>query len=282
MHTKNQFALNCKGKQLDLSQPKIMGILNVTPDSFSDGGRFVNPEQAIIRAEQMIQQGADILDIGGESTRPGAEEVSEQQELDRVIPLIEMLKDLPPPISVDTRKAKVMQEAIAAGACMINDVNALNCATTRQVAAQLDVPVCLMHMQGKPETMQSEPHYDDVFGEVSSFLSQQAQAAQAAGVKSSNIILDPGFGFGKTLAHNVALFKQLPKLVSLGYPILVGLSRKRMLGAITGKDVAERMPASICSGLLAIQNGASILRVHDVAETKDMLRILETLTINLS
>jgi len=262
---------------LTLKQPLIMGILNVTPDSFFDGGQFNVLEHAHAKALQMIAQGADMIDIGGESTRPGAQLVSVQQEIDRVIPLIEQLKSINCPISIDTRKPQVMKLAIAAGASMINDVNALSSDEALEVVANAQVAVCLMHMQGEPQHMQHQPHYENVVDEVMSFLLERAARAEAAGILSSNIILDPGFGFGKTLDHNIQLFKSLNLLVNKGYPVLIGISRKSMLGEITAKDANQRMAASITSALLAAQAGVSILRVHDVSETKDMLNTLKSL-----
>ncbi len=277
MKPSSPMILNFCDFSMSLERPIIMGILNVTPDSFSDGGLFANKQQALIKAQQMIVEGVDILDVGGESTRPGAAKVSEQQELDRVIPLIEALKGFDCPISVDTRKPKVMKEALGAGVSMINDVTALESEESIKIVAEADVPVCLMHMRGLPQTMQQSPTYENIVDEVIEFLIERAKIAQGLGVKQQNIVLDPGFGFGKTLAHNVALFKSLDRLVEKGYPVLVGLSRKSMLGEITGKNVTDRMPASITSAMLAVQAGVKILRVHDVSETKDMLRVLDAL-----
>jgi len=277
MKPSSPMILNFCDFSMSLERPIIMGILNVTPDSFSDGVLFANKQQALIKAQQMIVEGVDILDVGGESTRPGAAKVSEQQELDRVIPLIEALKGFDCPISVDTRKPKVMKEALGAGVSMINDVTALESEESIKIVAEADVPVCLMHMRGLPQTMQQSPTYENIVDEVIEFLIERAKIAQGLGVKQQNIVLDPGFGFGKTLAHNVALFKSLDRLVDKGYPVLAGLSRKSMLGEITGKNVTDRMPASITSAMLAVQAGVKILRVHDVSETKDMLRVLDAL-----
>lgn len=264
----------CEARRLDLTQPRIMGILNITPDSFSDGGRFLHADAALRQAERLVDEGADILDIGGESTRPGALAVPEQQEIERVAPVIEAIAArIEVPVSVDTSKPGVMRAAVSAGACMINDVNALRAEGAVQTAAELAVPVCLMHMQGEPRTMQQSPSYDDVVGEVRAFLLQRAQACEAAGIPRHAISLDPGFGFGKTLAHNLRLLRGLPVLADTGYPVLAGLSRKSMLGAITGREVAQRLPASLAVALLALQGGASILRVHDVAETVDVLKV---------
>ena len=264
-----------QSRTLDLSTPKIMAILNVTPDSFFDGGRFDSIETALLQALQMIREGASIVDVGGESTRPGAEAVSEQQELDRVMPVIEALRNRTElPVSIDTSKPQVMREAVSAGAAMINDVCALGEPGALQAAAELGVPVCLMHMQGRPRTMQAQPTYDNVVAEVVEFLRGRVAAAVAAGVPRDGLIVDPGFGFGKTVAHNLELLRGLGEVAALGYPVLAGLSRKSMLGKLTGRPVAERLAGSIALGLLAAQNGAAILRVHDVAPTVDALRVL--------
>lgn len=270
--------LDCGGLLLPLDRPRIMGVLNVTPDSFSDGGLWTDPERALRHAVDMVDEGADIIDVGGESTRPGAEDVSTEHELDRVIPLIERLaRQIEAPISIDTSKPVVMREAVAAGAGMINDVYALRREGALEAAASLHVPVCLMHMQGEPRDMQNDPRYSDVVGEVRDFLAGRAQACLDAGIAADRIVVDPGFGFGKSLAHNLALLRGLPELASLGYPVLVGLSRKSMLGTITGRGPGDRVAASVAAALLAVQNGASIVRVHDVAETVDALKILSAL-----
>jgi dihydropteroate synthase len=255
-----------------------MGILNITPDSFSDGGLWTDPELALRHGLDMVSEGADIIDIGGESTRPGASPVPLQEELDRVIPLIEQLRgETDAPISIDTSKPEVMREAVAAGAGMINDVFALRVDGAIDTAAYLGVPVCLMHMLGDPGTMQERPSYEDVVKDVGDFLLSRAMACQDAGIAASEIVLDPGFGFGKTLEHNLALLRGLPDLVQLGYPILAGLSRKAMLGAVTGRDAGARVAASLAAAILAVQGGASIVRVHDVAETADALKVLAAL-----
>ena len=269
--------IDCLGKKLDLSTPKIMGILNVTPDSFSDGGNFFEEhsiEKAFLQAEKMIEAGADIIDIGGESTRPGADEVSESEEIDRVVPIIEKISQLRIPISIDTSKPKVMQAAIKAGAAMINDVCGLSSDAAKQTAASLNVPVCIMHMKGQPRTMQSNPEYLDVVSEVCGFLSKRVQEVEAAGVNPEQIIIDPGFGFGKNLQHNVDLLKSIEQFIELGYPLLVGVSRKSFLGIISQKDVDNRTTISVAAAQFAVQQGAHILRVHDVAETKNMLKFL--------
>ncbi len=261
---------------LDLTRPRIMGILNVTPDSFSDGGRFDRLDAALRHAEAMCAAGADIIDIGGESTRPGAAPVSEAEELERVIPVIEAIRrDLEVPISIDTSKPAVMRAAVAAGATLINDVNALRAPGALEAAVEAGVPVCLMHMQGEPRTMQQAPHYDDVVAEVRDFLLARAEACVAAGIPRHAILLDPGFGFGKTLAHNLALLRELPALTATGYPVLVGISRKSMLGRLTGREVDQRLAAGLAAAVLALEGGARILRVHDVPETRDALRVWE-------
>jgi dihydropteroate synthase len=264
----------CGNSRFDLSRPLVMGIVNVTPDSFSDGGLHVQRDAALAHAHKLIAEGADILDIGGESTRPGAQPVSIQQELDRVMPVIEGLKGVPVPVSIDTCKPEVMLAAIAAGAQMVNDINALQDPAAMNAVAAGRVSVCLMHKQGDPQTMQQQPQYQDVVTEVSAFLCERVAAAKAAGVGHDRIVIDPGFGFGKTLAHNLSLLQELKQLTELGVPILAGLSRKSMLGALTGRDTGQRLPASIAAGLIAVQRGANILRVHDVGATVDALKVL--------
>ena len=257
-----------------LDSPAVMGVLNVTPDSFSDGGRYSTIDVALRHAQQMAEQGAAIIDVGGESTRPGAGAVNEQEELDRVMPVIEALRrvvDLP--ISIDTSKPGVMRAAVAAGASIINDVYALQADGALQAAVELQQPVCLMHMQGEPRTMQNEPQYDDVVTEVTQFLRERVAQCMQAGLCEGLIIVDPGFGFGKKPAHNVELLAGLSRVTEIGVPVLVGLSRKSTLGKITGKDVSQLMPASIAAAVLAFQQGAQIVRAHDVAETVDALRV---------
>ena len=268
--------LEFKQGALDLTVPKVMGILNVTPDSFSDGGRYLALEQALEAAYSMVEQGAAILDIGGESTRPGAAPVSLDEELRRVIPVIEALsREVEVPLSIDTSKPEVMSAAVEAGASLINDVMALRQPGALQVAADLKAPVCLMHMQGQPGNMQHNPEYFDVVAEVKSFLRQRKQVCREAGIDPSQIILDPGFGFGKTLNHNLKILRYLDEFKELNSPILVGISRKSMLGQLTGKAVEERLPASVAAAVLAAERGAHILRVHDVGPTVDALKILE-------
>jgi dihydropteroate synthase len=265
--------LRCGKFHLDLSRPLVMGIVNVTPDSFFDGGQHLRRDAAIAHARQLIAEGADIIDIGGESTRPGAQPVSIQQELDRVLPIIEALHGAPVPISVDTCKPQVMQAAIAAGVQMVNDINALQDAAAMNAVAAGDVAVCLMHKQGDPQTMQAQPQYGNVVTEVYEFLQGRIAAAEAAGIGRERIVIDPGFGFGKTLEHNLALLCGLEKLTELGVPLLAGLSRKSMLGALTGQDVEHRAHASVAAALLAVLRGASIVRVHDMRATVDALKI---------
>jgi dihydropteroate synthase len=253
-----------------------MGIVNVTPDSFSDGGKHLDRRAAIMGARQMLQDGADILDIGGESTRPGAKPASLSEELDRVLPVIEALSGEGVPLSVDTQKPEVMRAAIAAGASIVNDVNALQAAGALAAVADTQAGVCLMHMQGTPGTMQGDPRYDDVLVEVREFLVDRADACDAVGISRARIVLDPGFGFGKTLAHNLTLLRDLDRFLETGYPILAGISRKSMLGALTGRDVSDRLAASVAAAMIAAQKGARILRVHDVRETVDALKIWQT------
>lgn len=255
-----------------------MGILNVTPDSFSDGGRFLSPPAAVARAQHMVEEGAALIDVGGESTRPGAQPVSVQEELDRVMPVIEALhKEIPVPISIDTGKPEVMRAAVAAGAGLINDVRALRAPGALDAAAQLNaqasVPVCLMHMQGDPGTMQQNPHYDDVVAEVCAFLSERVQACVQAGIPRARLLLDPGFGFGKALVHNLRLLAQLDRLTALGLPLLVGLSRKRMIGDLLGAPVEARLHGSLALAVIAAWQGALIIRAHDVRATVEALKV---------
>lgn len=250
-----------------------MGIVNVTPDSFSDGGRHLMREAAIAHAQQLISEGAAILDIGGESTRPGAAMVSVQEELDRVLPVIEGLRGIAVPMSIDTCKPEVMHASIAAGVNMVNDINALQHPDALAAVAASDVAVCLMHKQGQPQTMQIEPKYLDVLNEVITFLGARVHAVKAAGIAHERILVDPGFGFGKTLAHNLILLRKLEQFAGLGVPLLAGLSRKSMLGTITGQGVEDRLAASLAAALLAVKGGARIVRVHDVRATCDALKV---------
>lgn len=272
--------LQCGNHRLDLSGPRIMGILNTTPDSFSDGGSYygtsgLSLDLVLQKAEQMLAQGADILDVGGESTRPGAAPVSEQEELDRVIPVVEALVSrLGALVSVDTSTARVIRESAKVGAGLINDVRALQREGALVAAAETGLPVCLMHMQGQPSTMQHNPQYQDVVNEVQLFLTERVNACRSAGIPDQRIVLDPGFGFGKTLAHNLTLLQRLPDLKTLGFPLLVGLSRKSLLAQLLNRPVYERLAGSLALAMLAAQGGAAIIRVHDVAETVDTLRVL--------
>jgi len=254
----------------------VMGVVNVTPDSFSDGGEFLAPDRAVHHALELVAAGADILDVGGESTRPGAEPVDEVEELGRVLPVIEgIVAATDVPVSIDTAKPGVMQRAVAAGATMINDVNALRAEGALETAARLGVPVCIMHMLGEPRTMQKNPAYVSVVEDIRAFLAERVAACETAGIDRRHVVLDPGFGFGKALEHNLELLARLDELVAMGFPVLAGMSRKSMLGAITGRKIpAERVAASLAAHLIAAQKGAAVLRVHDVAETADALKVL--------
>ena len=266
--------LRCGNIQLDLSTPRIMGILNITPDSFSDGGRYMHVDQAVEHAHQLIAEGAAIIDIGGESTRPGAQWVPLQQEIDRVLPILDALQDCGAVLSVDTRKPEIMAAAIAAGAHMINDIDALQAEGALQAVAAGDTAVCLMHKQGEPQAMQINPSYADVLAEVTEFLAARIAVAMDAGIARERIVVDPGFGFGKTLEHNLKLLCHLDR-ITLGVPILAGISRKTMLGKITGREVGQREYAGLAANVLAVMRGARILRVHDVAACQDALKIIQ-------
>jgi dihydropteroate synthase len=270
--------LRCGSYSLDLERPLIMGVVNVTPDSFSDGGRYLARESAITHARALVDEGADILDIGGESTRPGAAAVTLDEERRRVLPVIEALAGCGVPLSVDTRRPDLMREALAAGASLVNDISAGEGEGALEAIAASDAAVCLMHKQGEPQTMQQAPHYVDVVAEVRDYLARRAEAAMAAGIERSRIVVDPGFGFGKTYAHNLALLAGFPALTALGYPVLAGLSRKAMLGKITGREPAQRVHASVAAALFAAERGARILRVHDVTATRDALAVWWTLS----
>jgi len=267
--------LDCAGRVLRLDRPRVMGIVNATPDSFSDGGEHATVEAAVAHGLQLAEEGADILDIGGESTRPGAQDVPVDEELGRVIPVIEALaKQTSLPISIDTSKPEVMRAAVAAGAGLINDVYALRREGALEAAAALGVPVVLMHMLGEPRSMQEAPRYDDVVADVHRFLAERIFAAEMAGIAKKNIVVDPGFGFGKTIAHNLALLAQLQRFTELGVPVLAGLSRKKTIGELTGRsDPHDRIHGSLAAHLIAAQRGAMILRVHDVAATIDALKV---------
>ena len=266
--------LDCNGRPLELDRARIAAIINVTPDSFADGGKFLEPQQAIEHGLKLVEEGADLLDIGGESTRPGAEEVDAATEIARVVPVIEALAARTKiPISVDTSKPEVMRAAVAAGAGLINDVRALRADGALDAAAALGVPVVLMHMQGDPRTMQDDPQYDDVVGEVHRFLTDRLFACQMAGIDKKKILVDPGFGFGKTLEHNLALLRDLARFAEIA-PVVAGLSRKATIGTLTGRVAhADRAAGSAAAALIAVQNGALIVRVHDVAITRDVLAV---------
>ncbi|MGL4516534.1 MAG: dihydropteroate synthase [Shewanella sp.] len=270
------FELISGTKRLVIDSPLVMGILNVTPDSFSDGGQYSSFELACQHADTMVSQGAQFIDIGGESTRPGADEVSLDAELARVLPLIEYVAAKHDVwISIDTSKPEVMRQAVNAGAHLINDVRALMAPQALEMAAQLQVPVCLMHMQGKPSTMQLAPDYQNVIADVASFLTERIQACIAAGILREQLLIDPGFGFGKTVEHNYELLAKLQHFQQFDLPMLIGLSRKSMIGELLGKPIGERLAGSLAGAMLAAQNGAQIIRVHDVAETVDVLKVLQ-------
>ena len=267
--------LDCHGRALRLDQPRIAGIINVTPDSFSDGGLHFDAGAAIAHGLRLVEEGADLLDVGGESTRPGADEIYANEEIARVVAVVEALaKQTSVPIAIDTSKPEVMRAAVAAGAGFINDVYALRRDGALDAAADLKVPVCLMHMQGEPRTMQQAPHYDDVVSDVRRFLAERIFACEMSGIDKQRIVVDPGFGFGKTLEHNLALLRSLDEFAALGVPLLVGLSRKGMIGTLTGREnPADRAAGSAAAALLAVQKGAAIVRVHDVAATRDALAV---------
>jgi dihydropteroate synthase len=266
--------LSCGRHTLDLSTPAVMGVLNVTPDSFSDGGRFLDPGEAVREARRLAAEGAALIDVGGESTRPGADPVDPAEELDRVLPVIEaIVAELELPVSVDTSKPEVMEAALAAGASMVNDVMALRAPGALEIVASSGAAVCLMHMQGQPRSMQLEPRYRDVVQDVHHFLSERVAACEAAGMDRSRLVIDPGFGFGKTLEHNLCLLSALDEFTREGLPVLAGLSRKSMIGQITGRPTAERLAGSVALAALAVERGASIVRAHDVAATLDAVKI---------
>ena len=269
--------LACGHYKLPLNRPLIMGVLNVTPDSFSDGGKFIELKPAVIHAKRLIAEGADLLDIGGESTRPGAAPVSLDEERRRVLPVIDALIGDAVPISIDTQKPDLMREAVAAGASLVNDVYGFRTPGAFEAVAASGAAICIMHMQGAPRTMQHDPQYSEVVSEVGEYLAQRVRAAEAAGIARERIVVDPGFGFGKTLAHNLALLRGLGRFKDIGGALLAGLSRKTMLGKITGRDPEQRVFASVAAALLAVQNGAHIVRVHDVAATRDALAVWRAL-----
>lgn len=265
--------LQCGKFKLDLSRPLIMGVVNLTPDSFSDGGQFATAGQAVEHAQALLAQGADIVDLGGESTRPGAAPVALDEERRRVLPVLERLAASGAPVSVDTRKPQLMREAIAAGAAMVNDINALAASGALEAVAATDAAVCLMHKRGDPQTMQADPRYDDVVSEVADFLRERVAAAERAGIARARIVIDPGFGFGKTFEHNLELLRAFERFAGLGVAVLAGLSRKAMLGKITGREVGDRVCASVAAAMIAVDRGAHIVRVHDVAATRDALAV---------
>ena len=266
--------LQCGARTLTLSAPVVMGVLNITPDSFSDGGRFIGHDAALRHAATLVADGADILDVGGESTRPGAAPVSAQEEMDRVLPVVEHIAaEFDVLISLDTSTPEVMTAGASAGAGLLNDVRALQRPGALAAAASTGLPVCLMHMQGEPGTMQQAPQYDDVVEEVSDFLRARVAACEQAGIPRERLLVDPGFGFGKTLAHNLRLLRELRRLEALGLPLLVGVSRKRMIGEALGRPVDERLPGGLALAVMAVERGAHIIRVHDVRETVDAVRI---------
>lgn len=274
---------NFSGRELDLSLVQIMGVLNVTPDSFSDGGKFNDMDAALVQAQKMLDQGASIIDVGGESTRPGAAKVSLQEELDRVCPVVEKLvSESEAIVSVDTSTPEVMRESLSLGAGMINDVRAFSREGAIDAVAESEAMLCVMHMQGEPQTMQESPNYQKVVDDVCAYLRGRANALKSHGVESGRIVVDPGFGFGKTLEHNLALLNHVGKILELDYPVLIGLSRKSMFGAILDKPVDQRLYASIAGAVVAAQQGAHIVRVHDVAETADAVRVINALRLNKS
>jgi len=272
--------LVCGSRTLDLSTAVVMGVVNVTPDSFSDAGAFATPRAAIARVEQVVEEGAAIVDIGGESTRPGATPVTVSEEIDRVMPVIERALETPAVVSIDTSRPQVIHAAVRAGVHFINDVRALTLPGALEAAAGSGAAVCVTHMQGSPADMQDNPHYDDVVREVAAYLATRAAACTAAGIGRERIVIDPGFGFGKTVAHNLALLRRIETLVASGLPVLVGLSRKRMIGAVTGRAVGERLAGSVALATIAALYGACIVRAHDVAATVDALRLVAALQEN--
>ncbi|MDG4595127.1 MAG: dihydropteroate synthase [Candidatus Contendobacter sp.] len=266
--------LDCAGKALDLSRPAVMGVLNVTPDSFSDGGRYLQWDAALRRAETMVEEGAALIDVGGESTRPGAPPVLVQEELDRVLPVVERLaRELPVPISVDTSKPEIIREATRAGAGLLNDVRALRLPGALEAAAASGLPVCLMHLRGEPATMQQEPVYADVVAEVHAFLAERIRVCESVGISRERILVDPGFGFGKTLDHNLLLLRHLNRFTDLAAGVLVGISRKSMIGALLNAPIGERLSGSLAAAVIAFWQGASVIRTHDVRETVQALRV---------
>ncbi len=268
--------LNCSGKPVDLTHPQIMGILNVTPDSFSDGGEFIVADTALQQAKRMVEEGAAIIDVGGESTRPGALVISVEEEISRVVPIIQAIhSELDIPISIDTSKPEVMRAAVKAGAGLINDVRALQVTGAMQAAVDCNVPICLMHSQGTPQTMQNDPQYDDVVTDVIAFLLERTTACEQAGIARDTLLLDPGFGFGKRANHNLLLMKHLSRLIALGFPVLVGVSRKSMIGKLLKVSVEERLAASLSLAVISVWQGAKIIRSHDVRETLQAIKMCD-------
>lgn len=265
--------LQCGKFRLSLARPLLMGVINVTPDSFSDGGRYFSATAAVAHARQLMAEGADLLDVGGESTRPGATPVTLEEERRRVLPVIDALAGAGVPLSVDTQKPELMREAAAAGAAMINDVNGFQAPGALEAVADSDCAICIMHKQGSPQTMQQAPLYADVVIEVRDYLQQRMAAAQRAGIARERMVIDPGFGFGKTLDHNLALLGRLGEIAALEAPVLAGLSRKSMIGVLTGREGGDRLAGSVTAALLAVQRGAAIVRVHDVAATRDAMAV---------
>ena len=267
--------LRCGRFRLDLDRPRVMGIVNLTPDSFSDGGRLVDLDAAMRHAARLIDEGADLIDVGAESTRPGAQPVAPAEEMARLLPFVTAMRDAPVPLSVDTRRPDVMRAALDAGASMINDVEGFGNAAARAAVAASDCALCVMHMQGEPRTMQDDPRYRDVVAEVADFLRGRRDVLLAEGIAADRLLLDPGFGFGKSFEHNLALLRDLGAIAAIGPPLLVGLSRKGFVGALTGRPVAERLAGSVAAAMMAIERGARIVRVHDVGATVDALRVLQ-------
>jgi len=265
--------LQCGRFRLTLDRPLIMGVINVTPDSFSDGGRFFSADAAVAHAWQLVAEGADLLDVGGESTRPGAAPVTLEEERRRVLPVLEALADAAVPMSVDTQKPELMREAVAAGAAMVNDVNGFQAPGALDAVAGGNCAICIMHKQGDPRTMQQSPRYADVVPEVRNYLQKRISAAEQAGITRERMVVDPGFGFGKALDHNLELLRRLDEIAALGVPVLAGLSRKSMIGTLTGRDASDRLAGSVAAALFAVQRGAAIVRVHDVAATRDALAV---------
>ena len=274
--------LRCGRFSLDLSTPRVMGIVNLTPDSFSDGGKFETADAAIAAAERLIAEGADLIDLGAESTRPGAAPVPVDVELARLMPVVTALRDASVPLSIDTMKPDVMARALDVGASMINDVRAFDSIDARRAVADRDCALCVMHMRGTPQDMQADPRYDDVVAEVTDFLRAKTEALRGAGVAADRILIDPGFGFGKTVDHNLALLERLEVLAGLGYPVLAGLSRKGMIGRLTGREPIDRLAGSVAAALAAVSRGASVVRVHDVAATVDALKVWRAMSMPMA